>query len=168
MRAHLAGHDWGAALDGYNTPTVEQDGTFVHAGDTIGTSVSYAYGKFTLPVSGLTTGETSTTTAACSTCARASAEWVIERPALCNNALTKCFLTELADFGTSTMGGDEAQVTGGKVKGVAGFTNFPIDMVDPVSGGGFISLDTVSALNGKSFTATWDRSGNTVPITLGG
>jgi hypothetical protein len=33
-------------------------------------------------------------------------------------------------------------------------------MVDPVSGGGSISLDTVGALSGKMFTATWDRSGN--------
>ena len=65
------------------------------------------------------------------------------------------------------MSGDEAQVAGGNVKGVAGFTNFPIDMVDPVSGGGFISLDTVGALSGKSFTTTWDRSGNTEPISLG-
>jgi hypothetical protein len=39
--------------------------------------------------------------------------------------------------------------------------------VDPVSGGGFISLDTVGPLSGKSFTATWDRSGNTEPISLG-
>lgn len=184
-------------LDGYNTPTVEQDGTFahcggagnttpkyeawyelypansvnvfaVHAGDIIDTSVSYASGEFTLTVSDLTTGKTSSTTAAFSTCARASAEWIIERPALCNNAGTSCFLTELADFGTSTMGGDEAQVADGNIKGVGGFTNnFPIDMVDPVSGGGFISLDTVGALSGKSFTATWDRSGNTEPISLG-
>jgi hypothetical protein len=38
-------------------------------------------------------------------------------------------------------------------------------MVDPVSGGGFISLDTVGAVSGKSFTATWDRPGNTYPIS---
>ncbi len=185
-----------AGLDGYNTPTVEQDGTdahcggpghttpkyeawyemypagsvnvfAVHPGDMIDASVSYAYGEFSLTISDRTTGKSKTVTATCSSCARASAEWIIERPALCNNALTNCFLTRLADFGTSTMGGDEAQVTGGKVKGVAGFTNFPIDMVDPVSGGGFISLDTVGPLSGESFTATWDRSGNTVPITLG-
>ena len=137
----------------------------VHAGDIIDASVSYANGQFSLTVSDLSTGKTSGTTATCSNCARASAEWITERPELCNNAETKCFLTELADFGTSTMSGDEAQVTGGNVKGVAGFTNFPINMVNPVSGGGFISLDTVSALNGKSFTATWDRSGDTYPLS---
>jgi len=183
-----------SGLDGYNSNSVEQDGTFahcggsgnmtpkyeawyelfpapsvnafaVHAGDIIDSSVSYAGGEFTLTISDLSTGKSSTTTATCSTCERTSAEWIVERPELCNNAGTKCFLTELADFGTSTMTGDEAQLTGGKVKGVGGFNNIPIDMVDPVSGGGFISLDTVGPVNGKSFTATWDRSGNTFPIT---
>ena len=183
-----------SGLDGYNSNSVEQDGTFahcggsgnttpkyeawyelfpapsvnafaVHAGDIIDSSVSYANGAFTLTISDLSTGKTSSTTAACADCARTSAEWIVERPELCNNAGTKCFLTELADFGSSTMSGDEAQLTGGKVKGVGGFNNIPIDMVDPVSGGGFISLDTVGPVNAKSFTATWDRSGNTFPIT---
>ena len=183
-----------SGLDGYNSGTVEQDGTFahcggsgnttpkyeawyelfpaasvnvfaVHAGDIIDSSVSYANGEFTLTISDLSTGKTSSTTAACTSCARTSAEWIIERPELCNNAGTKCFLTELADFGTSTMAGDQAQLTGGNVKGVGGFNNIPIDMVDPVSGGGFISLDTVGAVTGKSFTATWDRSGNIFPIS---
>jgi hypothetical protein len=138
----------------------------VKPGDIIDASVTYASGEFSLTISDLTSGKSATDVAACSSCARASAEWIIERPALCNDAGTKCFLTELADFGTSTMGGDEAQVTGGNVKGVNGFTNYPIDMVDPLSSGGFDSLDTVGALSGKTFTATWDRSGNTVPITL--
>lgn len=183
-----------SGLDGYNSDTVEQDGTFahcggsgnttpkyeawyelypaasvnvfaVHAGDIIDSSVSYANGEFTLTISDLSTGKTSGTTATCASCARTSAEWIVERPELCNNAGTKCFLTELADFGTTTMSGDEAQLTGGSVKGVGGFNNIPIDMVDPVSGGGFISLDTVGAVSGKSFTATWDRSGNTYPIS---
>ena len=183
-----------SGLDGYNSGTVEQDGTFahcggsgnttpkyeawyglfsaasvnvfaVHVGDIIDSSVSYANGEFTLAISDLSTGKTSSTTAACTSCARTSAEWIIERPELCNNAGTKCFLTELADFGTSSLTGDEAQLTGGNVKGVGGFNNIPIDMVDPVSGGGFISLDTVGAVTGKSFTATWDRSGNIFPIS---
>ena len=183
-----------SGLDGYNSDTVEQDGTFahcggsgdmtpkyeawyelypaasvnafaVHAGDIIDSSVSYANGEFTLTISDLSTGKTSTTSAACATCVRTSAEWIVERPELCNNAGTKCFLTELADFGTTTMSGDEAQLTGGNIKGVNGFNNIPIDMVDPVTGGGFISLDTVGAISGKSFTATWDRSGNIFPIS---
>jgi hypothetical protein len=41
-------------------------------------------------------------------------------------------------------------------------------MIDPLKKG-FISLDTVSALNpaSNSFTATWDRSGSQTPITFG-
>ena len=136
-------------------------------GAVIDTSVTYAHGQFTLTVSDLTTGKTATTAAACATCQRASAEWIIERPALCNNALTKCFLTRLADFGTSTMGGTKARGPRGSAKGIAGFVNYPINMVTPLSSGGFISLDTVGPLSGKTFTATWDRAGSTVPITLG-
>lgn len=183
-------------LDGWTSDTVEQDGTdahcggsdhmtpvyrawyemypagsvnvfTVHPGDIIDTSVTYnSSGQFVLAVADLSTGKHASNTATCAECSRASAEWIIERPALCNNSETNCFITELADFGTSTLQGDQAQVAGGNVKGVAGFTNYPIDMVDPVEGGGFISLDTVGPLNGKSFTATWDRSGNIYPITL--
>jgi hypothetical protein len=142
----------------------------VHPGDVIDVSVSYSdsTSNFALTVSDLTTGKTATDNATCATCARASAEWIIERPALCNNAGTKCFITQLADFGTSTMGGDEAQVDGGNVKGVGAFNNDAIDIVNPDANGdgGFYSLDTVGPVSGKSFTATWQEPGTTVPISL--
>jgi hypothetical protein len=142
----------------------------VHAGDIMDASVSYSTStsEFTLTVSDLSTGKTSTTSASCSTCTRASAEWIIERPALCNNAGTSCFLTEMADFGTTTMSGDEASVDGGAVKGVGGFNNYSIDCVNPDANGdgGFYSLDTVGPVSGKSFTATWQEPGTTVPITF--
>jgi hypothetical protein len=184
-------------LDGYSDDTVEQDGTVawcggpsdttpkyeawyemfpansvnvfaVHPGDIIDASVSYSAGDFALTVTDLSTGKTATDTATCASCARASAEWIIERPALCNNAETKCFITELADFGTSTMSGDEAQVAGGKVKGVGAFNNYAIDLVNPDANGdgGFYSLDTVGPVSGKSFTADWQEPGTTVPISL--
>jgi hypothetical protein len=60
--------------------------------------------------------------------------------------------------GTSTMGGTEARVAGGTAKGITGFFNYPINMVTPLASGGFISLDTVSPLSRKTFTA-WDRAG---------
>jgi hypothetical protein len=142
----------------------------VHPGDIIDATVSYSdsTGAFTLTVSDLSTGKSGTDSATCSTCARASAEWIIERPALCNNALTKCFITELADFGTSTMSGDEASVDGGSVKGVGSFNNDAIDIVNPDANGdgGFYSLDTVGAVSGKSFTATWQEPGTIIPISL--
>lgn len=183
-------------LDGFTSNTVEQDGTFamcggaasktpvyeawyelfpagsvnvftIKAGDKMDVSVRFKSGKFTLTVADLTSGKKVTHTAACSTCQRSSAEWIIERPALCNNTGTKCFLTELADYHTATMGASQAQVAGGAVSSVASFDNIPIFMIDPLASGGFISLDTVAALKGSAFTATWDRSGTTTPITLG-
>jgi hypothetical protein len=142
----------------------------VHPGDIIDASVSYSAstGEFTLTVSDLSTGKTATDSATCSSCARSSAEWIIERPALCNNAGTSCFLTEMADFGTTTMSGDEATADGGSLKGVGGFNNYAIDCVNPDANGdgGFYSLDTVGPVSGKSFTATWQEPGTTVPISL--
>lgn len=183
-------------LDGYNNGTVEQDGTFaqcggpnhtkpiykawyemypagsvnvftVHPGDVIDAAVNYSGGQFVLTIADLTTGKSASTSASCAQCQRTSAEWIIERPALCNNAFTHCFITELPDFGTTTMSSDTAQIQGLPAKSLDQFAgNIPIDMVDPVSGGGFISLDTVGPVSSGSFTARWDRSGNEVPITL--
>ena len=142
----------------------------VHPGDIIDASVTYSdsTGDFALTVSDLSTGKTRTDTATCASCARSSAEWIIERPADCNKALTKCFITQLADFGTSTMSGDEAQVEGGSVKGAGAFNNYAIDIVNPDANGdgGFYSLDTVGPVSGKSFTAAWQEPGTTVPISL--
>jgi hypothetical protein len=183
-------------LDGFTTDTVEQDGTYgfcggknhttpeyeawyemfpafsanvfkVKPGDVIDESVKYTGGKFNLTIGDVNSGKHFTIIKPCASCQRASAEWIIERPALCNNTETKCFLTALADYHTATMGQAQAQVAGGKVKGIGGFNNVPIFMVDPLSSGGFISLDTVGPLSGPSFEATWDRSGTITPITLG-
>lgn len=183
-------------LDGFTTGTVEQTGTFafcggkshltpqyqawyemypagsvnvfkVKPGDTINTAVKFAGGKFHISIADATSGKSASISKGCATCERASAEWIIERPALCNNSETKCFLTALANFGTATMSKDRAQVAGGSVKGVGGFNNVPIYMVQPLKAGGFISLDAISGLSGPSFQVQWERSGSTVPITLG-
>jgi hypothetical protein len=185
-------------LDGFADQTVEQDGTFamcggansktpvyeawyelfpansvnvfaVHPGDKMDVAVRFASGKFTLTVADLTSGKKVTHSAKCATCLRTSAEWIIERPALCNNAGTTCFLTELADYHATTMAASQAQVAGGAVSSLAKFANIPIFMIDPLKAGGFISLDGVSPLtkSGSAFTATWQRSGTTTPISLG-
>jgi hypothetical protein len=182
-------------LDGLTDQTVEQDGTFgfcggsqsktpqyeawyelfpagsvdvfaVNAGDKISVSVKFASGKFTLTVADLTTGKKATHTASCSTCQRTSAEWIIERPAFCSSS-TSCSLAELADYHTTTMTDNQAQVAGGKISALASFDNIPIDMIQPLKAGGFISLDTVAALKGSAFTATWDRAGSVTPIQFG-
>jgi Peptidase A4 family len=184
-------------LDGFTSNTVEQDGTFatcggknnktpqyeawyelfpaasvnvfkVKPGDKIDARVKFANGKFTLTIADLTSHKKATKTASCAQCQRSSAEWIVERPALCNNAGTKCFITKLANFHVTTMGADTA-AAGGATKNLGAFNNIPIFMVDPLKAGGFISLDTTSALNkaGNSFSVTWNRTGNTVPIQFG-
>ena len=190
--AHQWTSNW-VGLDGYNNQTVEQDGTFatcggpdhnvptytawyemypagsvgvfhVTPGDLIDASVNFTGGQFVLTIADLTSGKSHTFSAGCASCARASAEWIIERPALCNSAFTKCFLTALADFKSTAMSAATAS-TGGATENAGSFHNFPIFMVEPLSRG-FISLDTVGPLSGPSFTATWDRSGTITPIQL--
>jgi Peptidase A4 family len=182
-------------LDGFSNQTVEQDGTFarcggpanltpeysawyemfpagsvnvfrVQPGDIIDASVTYGSGTFTLTISDLTSGKTHTQTATCASCQRASAEWIIERPAFCaNRACTKAILGALADYGTTTMSAATASVDGGPVMKLSQMRNIPIFMVQPLNKG-FISLDTVSPVSGPSFTATFDRSGTPIPISL--
>jgi hypothetical protein len=143
----------------------------VRPGDVIDELVSYSTttSNYTLTVSDLTTGKSATDTAQCASCARASAEWVIERPAECISN-TDCFILALADYGTTTMSSDIAQSTAfHAAQPVSSFpNNYAMDMVQPLKSGGFISLDTVGAYSPATdaFTATWDRSGSTVPITL--
>jgi hypothetical protein len=182
-------------LDGFNDETVEQDGTYgycggpdhttpqyaawyemypagsvnvfrVRPGDVIDATVQYTAGKFVLTIADLSTGKSATTSAACASCERASAEWIVERPAGCS--ASGCFLFALADFGTTTMSEDIAGAGSGSAKGISSFTNYPIFMVGPLKKG-YITLDTVGGVDSStdSFTATWDRSGKPTPITLG-
>lgn len=183
-------------LDGFNDGTVEQTGTSIQCigknhttplyrawfemfpkgsvnvfavkpGDIIHASVHFAGGKFTLSIADLTSGKSHTTVAPCASCQRSSAEWIIERPAFCaNQACTKAVLAELLNFGKTSMSNATASVAGGPVRNVGAFQNFAISMINPLPRG-FISLDTVSPLSGPSFSATWDRHGTPVPLTLG-
>jgi hypothetical protein len=200
----LGTSDW-VGLDGFDNQTVEQDGTLaicggkgnktpeyfawyemfpaslttvftVKPGDTITGSVKYASGKFTLTIADTTSKKSKTDTATCSTCARASAEWINERFAECNKSGTKCFLIPLADFTTATLSDDLAS-EGGKNMGISAFpfgSSFPIDMVYNLNGTesvgpkGFESLDNTGTVTTKSesFTVDWERSGKATPITL--
>jgi len=184
-------------LDGFADNTVEQDGTFafcggptsttpeyvawyemfpagsvevfpVKPGDVIDASVDYTAGQFVLTVSDLSTGKTATDTAACASCERASAEWIVERPAGCNASFTKCFLFALADFGNTTMSEDIARTAGSRAEGISGFYNYPIYMVSPLKRG-FISLDAPGPVDNAtdSFPVTWYRAGTPIPITFG-
>jgi hypothetical protein len=198
----LVTSNW-VGLDGFANQTVEQDGTqgvcaganhmtpkyvawyemypknsvnvfSISAGDTITAAVSYTSGMFSLTVSDLTSHKSHTDVAACSKCRRASAEWIIERPAQCaNHSCTKAAILALPDFGTSTMSDDVAS-DGGANTGISGFFNYAIEGdynlndTEQIGPEGFVSVDTVGPLVKKtnSFTATWDRSGEPCPITL--
>jgi Peptidase A4 family len=180
-------------LDGFNDTTVEQDGTAAHCGgpdlttpvykawyemypkgsvnvftvqpgDTINTTVSFSNGKFTLTVSDLTSGQSATHTAACASCKRASAEWIIERPELCTTA-TNCFLTRLADFGTANMSAKVRVAGVSAAEGIPNFRNYNITMVNPTSGGGTEDLDGAGKVSSNVFPVTWDALGSTVPIS---
>jgi hypothetical protein len=187
-------------LDGFNDQTVEQDGTSgfcaprhgttptyyawiemypaatvreydVAAGDVISASVAYATGgTFTLTVSDLTSGMSKSVSATCASCARASAEWIVERPAGCNPFPTNCYLFALAKFTPATMFDNVATVEGGTPTGLGSLPHaHQIIMVQPTKKGGFYALDNVSGLNQASnaFTVTWVKYGLKTPITLG-
>ncbi len=184
-------------LDGFNDSTVEQDGTSGHCnrfsglpnyyawiemyplptvkefsvtpGDVIEASVAYSTGgNFKLTVSDVTSGVTKSVTDTCTTCARASAEWIVERPAGCNPFPTHCFLFALAKFGTATMFDNFATVQGGSREGLSSLSHLhQIFMVQTTKNGGFYDLDNVSSVNAtNTFTVTWLRYGKKTPIQL--
>jgi hypothetical protein len=191
--------EW-TGLDGFNSNTVEQDGTDatcvgkhhrtavyhawyemfpagsvnvfrVRPGDLIDSSVTFANGRFTLTISDVTRHRTARVTATCGECMRSSAEWIVERPALCNNALTNCFLTALANFGTAGMEDAAASIDGGQMKPISRFAHTPIDMVQPKKHNRLLLLDRTSGLDrndhsSSSFTVRWLARGGILPITF--
>jgi hypothetical protein len=191
--------EW-VGLDGFATNTVEQDGTFaaclgrnhrhavyfawyelfpaaavnvfpVRPGDVIVPSVRFAGGRFTLTITDRTSHRSATASATCGQCQRASAEWIVERPALCNNALTHCFITALANFHAVTMSDAAASVDGGSPKPISRFVHAPIDMVQPLKNGKFKVIARPGPLSRDAgatsrFSVTWTGRGGIVPITL--
>ena len=166
-----------------NSPTVEQDGTAAHCGgannttpvykawyemfpkgsvnvftvnpgDTINVSASFSNSKFILTVSDITTGKSATHTAKCASCKRNSAEWVVERPALCT---TSCFLAHLADFGTTSMSAKVRVAGVSAAQGIPNFRNYNITMYDTKN----TQLDSVGKVSGNAFPAAWMAEGTT-------
>lgn len=183
-------------LDGFTDKTVEQDGTFatcagkgnrtptyvawyemypagsvdvfpVNAGDEIQTSVAFGAGTFTLSITDVTTTQTQSVLAACGSCRRTSAEWIIERPALCT-ARGSCFLSALPDFGTATLSSDTAATAALPTPSpVSSFTDTPVDMIQP-QGTSVELLDQTDPLGatGDTFPVQWERAGRRLPISL--
>lgn len=165
-------------IDGYNSSSVEQDGTLIEcflgtayqftwwemyptnsiqtvgsslaAGDHITASVVRAGGNYTLSVTDSTHPANSfTTVQACATCANTSAEWIAEAPSSSTGVLP------LANFGTWTESGATVDENG--TNGViSSFTDDEITMID--------SSNQVKAqpgaLNsgGNGFSVAWKRA----------
>jgi Peptidase A4 family len=165
-------------IDGYNSSTVEQDGTIIEclrgqayqyswwemyptndiqvvgssvaAGDSITASVVRSGSSYTLAVTDSTHPANSfSTNQSCSGCANSSAEWIAEAPSSSTGILP------LADFGTWAESG--ATVTEGSTSGViSSFTDDEITMVDS---SGLVKAQP-GALNGSGngFSVAWERS----------
>jgi Peptidase A4 family len=190
--------EW-TGLDGFTSNTVEQDGTLsaclgknhrrpvyfawyemfpaptvnvfpVKPGDLIDSSVWFANGKFHLRIADITRHRSASVSAACSECLRSSAEWIVERPALCINAGTNCFFAALANFGTDRFSNASASIDGGRAKPISNFAHQPIDMVQPKKNGKLILLAHTSGLsrNGHSssnFSVKWFARGGIFPLS---
>jgi hypothetical protein len=172
-------------LDGFNNSTVEQDGTIaecylgtafyyswwemyptnfiqvvgstVKPGDKIGGSVAVSGSNYTLKLTDSTTGGNNiNTTQSCSSCAKASAEWIAETPSQARG------YTPLPNFKTFTV--SSASVTSGTKTG--SIKSFPDDEITMVSAGGITGSQVLyplakpGALNssGNKFSINWADS----------
>jgi hypothetical protein len=161
-------------LDGYTSNSVEQTGTdtdcsrgrpvyygwyemypnpsfsfgsTISAGDTISASVTFSgTSSYTLKLSDVTRGWTSTTTKSLSGAPRSSAEVIIEAPCCTSSG----GILPLANFGTVHL--SNSLVNGSSIG------SFNPDQITMVNNSGQ-DKDTVSALSGgTSFSATWVRA----------
>ena len=163
-------------LDGYSSPTVEQDGSeadcagttavytvwwemypsnsiqtvfSINAGDLIVSKVTYKGGTYTMTVTDKTSGKHFTQRAGCSTCQRSSAEWIAEAPSAGG-------VLPLADFGTVHFAASKAGV-----QGRAGTITDPAWTYDEIT---MVSSSNHSKVKaqpgpldapGKAFDVTW-------------
>ena len=117
----------------------------VSPGDHFTGSVTYTGGSsFTLKLSDTTKGWSHTVNQSLSGAARASAEVIVEAPSSVSGVLP------LADFGT-------VNFSGSTVNGATLSSSNPTE-ITMVSRNG-TQEDSISALNGGAFSATWDSSG---------
>lgn len=165
-------------IDGYNSGTVEQDGTLAYCdggsafyyswwemypandiqivgssvapGDSIAASVVRTGTSYTLKLTDTTNPANSfSTTQTCTSCANSSAEWIAEAPT------GSAGIYPLPDFGKWRL--TRASVTSGTTKGV--ISTFPDDEITMVNSSGQVKarpgpLDGA----GNAFTVTWKRS----------
>lgn len=134
----------------YPNPMVQVSGT-VKPGNTISATVTYSGSSFTATISDPSTGLSSHTTASVSNAQRTSAEWIVERPALCIGA--HCSLSTLASFGSSTFSSGSATI-GGTSGSIISFSNVAITMVGG-SSGPILAEPSTLVNSGTSFTVNY-------------
>jgi hypothetical protein len=126
-------------------------------GDAITTSVSETSSVWTFVVTDTSTHHTNwtfTSSPITFSASQSSAEWIIERPEICDPS---CSLSSLADFGTT--GESDASTT------TAHLTDAPIDAfssvdIEMINTADTYALAVPSALGsgGNNFTDTWEAS----------
>lgn len=135
----------------YPNPSVTITSMTVSAGDTITAEVSYSTtGGFTTTI---TDGsQIATASASVSGAARNSAEWIVERPALCSAVV--CRLTTLANFGSAAFGSDTATI-GGTTNAIGSFQIQDIQSVAMVDSSGTVLAQPSPLSSGGSFTVSY-------------
>src|SRR5438270_238528 len=96
--------------------------------------------------------------------ARSSAEWIVERPALCSGH--HCKLTSLSNFGTVSLGSDYTGIAStnyatinGATGGIGSFGSANIHRITMVNNSGAtLAEPSVLSTDGTSFTETWFAS----------
>jgi Peptidase A4 family len=163
-------------IDGYSSSTVEQTGTLaecsngvasysawiefypnpmvtvplnVAPGDAVQASVTSSGSAFTASIT--VASHQYSTTQTVSGAAKSSAEWVVERPALC--MAFHCTLATLADFTSATFTSASAKV-GTTTGSISTFSSVAITMVGGSSGPILAEPGSLSS-GGSSFTVTY-------------
>jgi hypothetical protein len=164
-------------IDGYSSPSVEQDGTLIECasgtahyfswwemypsnavqivssavrpGDKITASVTRSSTRYTLKVTDSThTAASFTRTESCSNCKNNSAEWIAEAPS------GSAGIYPLTNFGTwSEYNASVSSTT--KTGTISSFTNHEIIMVD--SSGNVKAQPSGLSNGGRNFSVTWKR-----------
>jgi len=166
-------------IDGYNSNTVEQDGTLaecshgkatysawwelyplnsiqtissmtVKAGDSIDASVTYSSSGFTMAIHDLTSGQSFSKTATQSGTSESSAECIVERPSVGSS------LSSLADFGSAKFSSCTATISGTSSGIGSAASADAITMED--SAGRTLASVSATSNSGATFTVTWVRS----------
>ncbi|MHB1907454.1 MAG: G1 family glutamic endopeptidase [Nitrososphaerales archaeon] len=166
-------------IDGYTSSTVEQTGTLgecnsgvasysawfefypsgsvtitsfsVSPGDSITASVTYSSSGFTVTITNSNNGLPFSTTQSVSSAARSSAEWVVERPALCT--AFHCQLSTLANFGSVSLTSSSATINGA-TGSISAFSDVAITMVGS-STGPILAEPSPLSTDGTSFSVAY-------------